>query len=264
MRRPSAAALAFFFAALPLCAQRGGGGHAGGFSGHSAPSFHSAPAPSFHYSPGLIGGGRPSGYTPAYRPGYVPGTRYSFSGSSTVVPRPTTFGRPIVGRPPVRPIPPHPVRFRGPLLYPGFYGAGLWGYPDPDFDLLGYDDLYEPQASLYSSPAPDANVYASSDPSAQPQPSSEPAAPEAQPAQPDDQPAPTAETVPPPSEYVILVFKDGRPPLHIQNYIATSRTITVVAGSRHYDIPVDSLDLPATVKTNRDAGVDFRLPDSPQ
>lgn len=30
----------------------------------------------------------------------------------------------------------------------------------------------------------------------------------------------------------------------------------------HREIPVDQLDLAATVKLNRDAGVDFRLPDA--
>jgi hypothetical protein len=69
------------------------------------------------------------------------------------------------------------------------------------------------------------------------------------------QPAPSSES----NEAVTLIFKDGRPPVQIHNYILTRDTLYV--GDRHSSqIPVDQLDIPATEKANQDAGVDFRLP----
>jgi hypothetical protein len=60
-------------------------------------------------------------------------------------------------------------------------------------------------------------------------------------------------------ESVTLVFKDGRPSEQIHNYILSRTTLSVLDQHRQ-DIPVDALDLAATQKANREAGVDFRLP----
>jgi hypothetical protein len=57
---------------------------------------------------------------------------------------------------------------------------------------------------------------------------------------------------------VTLVFKDGRPAEHIHNYLLTRTTLYVQDGRRR-EIPVDELDLAATVKVNHEAGVDFQL-----
>jgi hypothetical protein len=58
---------------------------------------------------------------------------------------------------------------------------------------------------------------------------------------------------------VTLIYKDGRPPEQIHNYILTGTTLYV--GNRWpAEIPVDELDLAETVKVNRDAGVDFQMP----
>ena len=64
-------------------------------------------------------------------------------------------------------------------------------------------------------------------------------------------------------EAVTLVFKDGRPPEQIHNYILSRTTLSVLDEHRH-DIAVDQLDLAATEKANREAGVDFRLPNAPR
>jgi hypothetical protein len=61
------------------------------------------------------------------------------------------------------------------------------------------------------------------------------------------------------SNAVTLVFKDGRPPQKIHNYALTRTTLYVTDG-RPREIPVAALDLVATEKTNREAGVSFRLP----
>jgi len=60
---------------------------------------------------------------------------------------------------------------------------------------------------------------------------------------------------------VTIIFKDGRPPEQIHNYILT-RDILYVGDRHHSDIPVDQLDLTATARVNRDAGVDFHFPDA--
>jgi hypothetical protein len=59
---------------------------------------------------------------------------------------------------------------------------------------------------------------------------------------------------------VTLIFKDGRPPEQIHNYILTRDTL-YVGDRRSSEIPIDQLDLEATAKVNRDAGVDFRVPE---
>jgi hypothetical protein len=62
---------------------------------------------------------------------------------------------------------------------------------------------------------------------------------------------------------VTLVFKDGRPPEQIHNYLLT-RTTLYVRDQHGRDIPLDQLDLAATQKLNHDAGVDFQLPEAPK
>jgi hypothetical protein len=75
----------------------------------------------------------------------------------------------------------------------------------------------------------------------------------APPSQPSPQPTSENETG------VTLIFKDGRSPELIQNYVVTQGTLYV--GDRyHRQIPLDQLDLPATVQVNRELGADFRLP----
>jgi hypothetical protein len=87
----------------------------------------------------------------------------------------------------------------------------------------------------------------------------QPAVPYAQPAQEE----PAQRQVAAPSLYdsdaVTLVFKDGRPPERIHNYALTRTTVYVTDGRRR-EIPVAALDLAATEKANREAGVSFQLP----
>jgi hypothetical protein len=60
-------------------------------------------------------------------------------------------------------------------------------------------------------------------------------------------------------EAVTLIFKDGRPAEQIHNFILSKTTVHVF-DDRRRDVPVDDLDLVATAKVNRAAGVDFELP----
>ena len=58
----------------------------------------------------------------------------------------------------------------------------------------------------------------------------------------------------------ILIFKDGRPPVHVRNYALTASTLYALDGESRQEIPLSLLDVPATVAANRAAGVDFALP----
>jgi hypothetical protein len=70
-------------------------------------------------------------------------------------------------------------------------------------------------------------------------------------------PAPASE------EGVTLIFKDGRPPQQIHNFLLT-RTTLYVGDRDHRTIPTDQLDLVATAKANPDAAVEFQLPGTPR
>ena len=56
-----------------------------------------------------------------------------------------------------------------------------------------------------------------------------------------------------------LIFKDGRQSEQIHNY-ALTRTTLFVTDARMREIPLEELDLPATMRVNREAGVAFQLP----
>jgi hypothetical protein len=260
MKRLAAVALVVVCMALPACAQRGsahGGfsGH-GGFSSHGAQGFHggfSAPA-----SRGFSGraGGRAYG-------------------------APRGFQRPGVGAYRGRGPYTGSWRYRRPYISP--YGAGVgygypaWGAPyflsDPDFDD-NYDDSQAQQNSNAYDQQPDAgqqepeqqmgpyapapypgSPYAGGSYAPPPYPGPSYAAPSypAPSAAPRPAPAPASE------EAVTLVFKDGRPPEQIHNYLMTGDTL-YIGDRQHREIAVDQLDLAATTKVNREAGVDFHLP----
>jgi len=107
-----------------------------------------------------------------------------------------------------------------------------YGYPQP---VPAYP---QPQPEAYSNPAvpPGYQVYVP------------------QPASPQMQYAPGSAST------VILIYRDGRPPEQIQNYLATRSTLTVLDGGHRREIPLSDLNLPATMSANRQTGVDFQLP----
>jgi hypothetical protein len=293
--------------ALPVCAQRGGGGgHASagghaGFAGHGmssgrpAPAFRSGFAPSapIHYGNGSAFARPPVSYPSSIRLGS--GVRYSAHGP---------IGRPAFYHPgyPYRPgRPTHAFIIRTypsifPYAYPS-YGYG-YGYLPTDIFDDSYDNYYDPSqqqlgpeegqpdyGSAYPQPMPQPDYgypqqapqpdygYAYPQPMPaypgypQPQPGPEGAyaypvvppgyeayAPEPVPV------APQMQYVPGSATTVILIYRDGRPPEQIQNYLATGSTLTVLDGGRRREIPLSALNIPATISANRQTGVDFQLP----
>ena len=247
MRRSAAVALVVIGIALPVCAQRPSG-HAGS-SGHSAPAFRSAPAfhgrvaaPAANRAPSgsrgaraVTAGGRITARRPPQRPGSGGyGARAPYTGS-------WRYRRPYVPR--------YGVGVSYGVLgygYPGWIGAGPVGYSDSTDD----DQSAPPQSA--GPDVPNVDDQQPDDQDLPPWPYGSQAAPGS--AQPGSASGTGGEGP------VTLIFKDGRPPVRIQNYILTRNTLYV--GDHHPDIPVDQLDLAATIKVNQDMGVDFRLPNS--
>lgn len=58
---------------------------------------------------------------------------------------------------------------------------------------------------------------------------------------------------------VTVVFNNGQPPALVYNYVLTPTTLYVLDGYR-YAVPLNVVDVPATDRVNRMAGVDFHLP----
>jgi len=188
-----------------------------------------------------------------------------------------------------------PGYYRGPVWGGAWLGAGYLGYPgyglgdDGGLDASGYDDsgsapAYDPNYGPAGAP-PDYSAGAPAGygpgapagyggPAAGPAPGYAPAtaaygsaAQGYRPAYPAAAPTPAASiaatAAPVDEDAVTLVFKDGRPAEHIHNY-AMTRTTLYVQDQHHREIPMDDLDLAATEKANREAGVSFQLPEGAQ
>lgn len=269
---------------IPLCAQRGAGhagavSHGGGIS-HSAPAFRGSYAPSASmryrgapvsrtpYASPYAARPRPpmprfaaptSRYVtlapPARRPAFYQNQNHH-PGFDRHHPFIRTF--PIVGY-----FPPAlfaPDYFGEPFYDNSFYDDSS-AYAQPDYVQPDYADNTYPQsgpegyAPYPQTPYPDTQYPQQQYPQAQ--------YPDAQYPQPQTTAiTPQMQYVPGSSDIVTLIFKDGRPPEQIQNYIATRQTLTVINGNRHREIPIADLDIPATIKANRETGVGFQLPAS--
>jgi hypothetical protein len=229
MKRLTAIALIVVGVALPACAQRSAS--RGGFSGHSGSAFHggfSASVPSRFASSPRYTGSRSLSTARGFQRGGVGNfsARPGYTGANR-------YRRPY--RPTSRAGIPYVV-----APWTGWVSPYIPGYPD-DSD---YGD------------SPVAPGDASGGYDGQPLEQDQPAPPDHyQPA--SDQshlsPAPGSE------DAVTLVFRDGRPPEQIHNYLLT-RTTLYVLDQRHRVIPTDLLDLAATANVNHDAGINFQLP----
>jgi hypothetical protein len=145
---------------------------------------------------------------------------------------------------------PYRERHRQPYLnaawsvWPGWTVPYYIGYPDD----YGYD--YDGDQETQAQPDQE-DTYAGEPYASQPEPW--PAYPPVEPAA--SQPTPAAAQ----QEPVTLIFKDARQPVQVRNYMMTSNTLYVLDQKRR-EIPLKDLDLAATARANRDAGVDFKPP----
>jgi len=158
-------------------------------------------------------------------------------------------------------VPSGPYR-RSPYREPyrsAFARGGLPWY-GPWLDLWGPDFLDYPDNSAYDNGAitpyaPDYSGQGYDDPPADPNQMAPP--PNYQSFYGTPQ-SPSRSNSPVNEEAVTLVFNDHRPNVIIHNYLLSGTTLSILDEHRR-DIPVDELDLAATEKVNREAGVDFHL-----
>ena len=147
-----------------------------------------------------------------------------------------------------------PYRGRGGFVYPAFGGWLGPGLLDFTGDTAAYDAAVSPTAppAGENSDAQGGDLYGPAGP------------PPGTGGTYENEPGVDRETqMPAVEDWVTLVFRDGRPPEQIHNYLLTRTTLYVQDGRRR-EISVEQLDLAATQRANHDAGVEFRLPDSPR
>jgi hypothetical protein len=147
------------------------------------------------------------------------------------------------------------VGYRGPYLYagyPGLIGYGLvpWGLSSGGDEDYGAAQPAQPQPDYSNQPGGDYGPEAPGSQVAENAPSPFRPAYQGGPEEPAVhlQPATT------------LIFKDGRPPVQVHNYALTGTTLYALDGDTRQEIPLSLLNVPATVETNRQAGIDFALP----
>jgi hypothetical protein len=61
-------------------------------------------------------------------------------------------------------------------------------------------------------------------------------------------------------ESLTVIFKSGRPPVRIENYMLSSASLTNLDGGHFEKIPLDQIDVAATEQANRSRGIDFQVP----
>jgi hypothetical protein len=134
-----------------------------------------------------------------------------------------------------------------------------WSLPgdDPAYGQDGVASNYTPNADYNGIYDAGPQPYTSPEPYPQ-QPYEEAPAPSgARPAY----PGPAASTALRPQEPLTLIFKTGREPEKIQNYIMNSTSLTNLDQHRFEQIPLDQIDIAATEQFNHARGVEFRVPD---
>jgi hypothetical protein len=224
-------------------AQRGG--HGGGFSGGHGFGGGS------HIGGGFSGGFRSAPTWSSSPRSFNAAPQYRWNGAGVAR---GGWRSPVYdGRRGYRPVYPN-SRYRRPY-YPYFYSNSTYlapgllnSYWDSDYGYYGDDSstvaAQQPQSqgeeAYEQQPSPDYGPYQGQD---VPPPPPGPV-----------EPVPLAETT--------LIFKDGHSQ-QVHNYAMTQTILYVLddaSSGRRTEIPLDKIDLEATQRTNRDAGIEFNVP----
>jgi hypothetical protein len=141
------------------------------------------------------------------------------------------------------------------LIDPNFYNLGLYDWGDSDSSAPGN---YESDSSQPGGYEPDSYMSDQNGPAPlyPPYPNEGYAAPLAQ-------AGAAAPAVPAPAVSVqplTVIFKSGRAPIKVQNYLMTAQVLTDLDSEHYEQIPLDQIDLAATQRFNSAAGVDFQVP----
>ena len=139
------------------------------------------------------------------------------------------------------------------VIDPGFYD---WGDTDSGDSGSSEDD-----SSGYASPGNgnsgyDASAYDQGGP-APAYPATYPDEGFRPPYQPQAAPAPAAIAAPLPNQPLTVIFKDGRAPVRMQNYMMTATVLTDLDAQHYEQIPLDQVDEGATRQVNSAAGVEL-------
>jgi hypothetical protein len=176
---------------------------------------------------------------------------------------------------------PHRGRYRGHDHDRRYRGWGSYGYApayvypyvvDPGFYDWGATDYSENEQGSYPGASPDqgpdygpeAPYPANGDvPYPQQQQNVQPGA--AAPVGPQRQEyhfanSPASAPSPITSRPLTVIFKGGRVPEKMQNYMVTSTALTNLDGEHFEKIPLDQIDVAATQQANRSSGIDFQVP----
>ena len=170
----------------------------------------------------------------------------------------------------------HNYAGRGGYYYP------TWVYPYPwvnSFTLSGWDDSdyaapdastsaqdyaqdqnYAPAPPYADAPYAEYNGY-SQQPAPPPYPAQQSYPQKPAPMAPESRPA-TSVSSTAFNEPLTIIFKDGRTPEKMQNYMMNGTTLTNLDPQHYEQIPLDLIDVDATAKLNRAHGVNFQVPDS--
>jgi hypothetical protein len=70
----------------------------------------------------------------------------------------------------------------------------------------------------------------------------------------------TTPSAPIPEQPLTVIFKSGRAPVTMQNYMMTTKVLTDLDSLHYQQIPLDQIDLAATQRLNSAAGIDFQIP----
>jgi hypothetical protein len=147
------------------------------------------------------------------------------------------------------------------LLNPNFYNLGLYDWSDSDNSATGsYEPgSYEPDnsqpGSYVSDQTPDSYQNGLA-PDYPPYPNQGYAAP--------NQIASSAAGAPSPAQPLVVIFKTGRSPMEIQNYMITTKVLTDLDSEHYEQIPLDEINFAATQNFNKVAGVEFQIPGQAQ
>ena len=74
----------------------------------------------------------------------------------------------------------------------------------------------------------------------------------------------SAASAPPLEGPLTVVFKGGRAPETMQNYMVTSKALTDLDPNHYQQIPLDQIDIAATMRANRANGLEFQIPGASQ
>jgi hypothetical protein len=149
-------------------------------------------------------------------------------------------------------------RYRHPYL-PYYYANSTYLVPGLLNSYWGDSDSYMGDQTAQGSQAEDNGNYG---PEAGPNDSESEQEPGMTYQAQDVPPPPPGPSEPLPQAAVTLVFKDGHSQ-QVTNYVLTKTMLYVLddaASGRRPEIPLDKIDVAATEKTNREAGIDFVVP----